>query len=121
MAWRETSRDIFSLDLAAGIRLAVFRPTYEGERWHYSMNGKDSVDGFSSLQAAQTAALMFAIAQTELSFSDILPALIFQVERGLLSTRKSRSRAVLSEVEAAPTIEQISPIFLTSLPEFSSR
>jgi len=38
------------------------------------MNGKDSADGFSFLQAAQTAALKFAIAQIELGFTKLAQA-----------------------------------------------
>lgn len=64
MKWQETSGDIWTITLGNSlVKIATFKPTYDRQHWHFSINNKDSSEGFGSLQGAQAAALRAAIAQ----------------------------------------------------------
>ncbi|WP_277881163.1 hypothetical protein [Leptolyngbya sp. FACHB-321] len=40
MTWNETSRDTWTVDLGEGtVKIAFFKPVYDPERCHFSING----------------------------------------------------------------------------------
>jgi uncharacterized protein YprB with RNaseH-like and TPR domain len=47
---------------AAKLGLAVFRPNYDRDNWHFSLNDKDNDTPYLTREAAQAAALHAAIA-----------------------------------------------------------
>lgn len=63
MDWRETDPNLWVLNLSGDVKIAVFKPIYDRQHWHFAVNSKDSTEGFVSRQSAQAAELEWAIAQ----------------------------------------------------------
>lgn len=89
--WKETSHLIWTLTLNNDtIKLAVFRPTYDRERWHFSINDRDSHSGYSIRQEAKDAALQAALEQIEQTLQQLEQA---KQEVTELLTRQAQTKA----------------------------
>lgn len=55
--WSEQTRGIHTLQLGS-LRLAVYRPSYNRDRWCYSINSNDSNELMDSLEEAQEQGLI---------------------------------------------------------------